>query len=64
MLQYHCMHEYLTRHMADVYLHIVIMMIAVISAMTVYTIKHLLQLLYYKQNSLKYIGMVANAFIL
>lgn len=35
------MHDYLTPHMAGVYLHIVIMMI-VISVMTAYTEKHLL----------------------
>lgn len=36
------MHEWLTHHMADVYLHFIIMMIVVISVMTVYTEKHLL----------------------
>ncbi len=37
----HGVNEYLTHHMADVYLHIMIMMIVVISVMTVYTKKHL-----------------------
>lgn len=36
------MHGWLAYHMADVYLHIMIMMIVVISMMTVYTEKHLL----------------------
>lgn len=38
------MHEYLTRHTADVYLHIMIMMIVTISVMIVYAEKHLLDI--------------------